>query len=369
MTTGERRTVLAAGTFDEDVHPRARVLLEGLEAHGWEVERAVVPLGLDTAARVEMLQRPSHVGRLVVALVRAHARLVPRLLRRRSRADAVLVGHLGHFDVALVRLLARGAPVVLDFLVSGAGTARDRGERGRVKQRLLRALDAFALSRADVVVVDTPEHLATLPPRPRGRAVVAPVGADRRWFEAAREQGSDGGPLSVVFFGSFTPLQGATVVGEALRSLGGVVRATVVGQGQQSAEVDALLAGVPGVVRHTWVEADDLPALVASHDVCLGIFGTGDKALRVLPNKAFQGAAAGCVVVTEDSAPARRLLGPAGVLVPPGDAAALADALRRLDADRDLLRDLRRASLDHARAAFTPAGVVQDLVARLGAGA
>ena len=74
--------------------------------------------------------------------------------------------------------------------------------------------------------------------------------------------------------------------------------------------------------------AANLPALVAGHDVCLGIFGTGDKALRVVPNKVFQGAAAGCAIVTSDTAPQRRALGDAAVLVPPGDPEALAAALR-----------------------------------------
>ncbi len=84
-----------------------------------------------------------------------------------------------------------------------------------------------------------------------------------------------------------------------------------------------------------WVPAAELPALVAAHDVCLGIFGTGDKALRVVPNKVFQGAAAGCAVVTSDTAPQRRVLGDAAVLVPPGDADALADALLGLAGDRE----------------------------------
>ena len=45
--------------------------------------------------------------------------------------------------------------------------------------------------------------------------------------------------------------------------------------------------------------------MVASHDVCLGIFGDTDKALSVVPTKVYQGAAAGCAVVTSDTAPHR----------------------------------------------------------------
>ena len=110
---------------------------------------------------------------------------------------------------------------------------------------------------------------------------------------------------------------------------------------------------------------DQLPALVARHDVCLGIFGTGPKALRVVPNKVFQGAAAGCALVTSDTAPQRRLLGDAAVLVPPGDPAALAAALRDLAIDRDRLQAARGAAAGLARRSFTPAAVTAPLLARL----
>jgi hypothetical protein len=108
-----------------------------------------------------------------------------------------------------------------------------------------------------------------------------------------------------------------------------------------------------------WVEPDALPALVAAHDVCLGILGTGPKALRVVPNKVFQGLAAECVVVTSDTAPQRRLLGDHLELVPPGDAAALADRLLDLTAPTALAAARRRALT--GRDAVRPAAVVAPL--------
>src|SRR6185437_14701514 len=114
-----------------------------------------------------------------------------------------------------------------------------------------------------------------------------------------------------------------------------------------------------------WVPAIELPALVASHHVCLGIFGTGDKALQVVPNKVFQGAAAGCAIVTSDTPPQRRTLGDAAVLVPPGDPAALATALLGLAADRSELARMRRLARQLAGRRFTPEQVVVPLVERL----
>jgi SAM-dependent methyltransferase len=114
-----------------------------------------------------------------------------------------------------------------------------------------------------------------------------------------------------------------------------------------------------------WVPAADLPALVAGHDVCLGIFGTGDKALRVVPNKVFQGAAVGCAVVTSDTAPQRQALGDAAVLVPPRSPEALVTALLRLADDRAELVRMRRQAHDLAREQFAPERIVAPLARRL----
>ena len=147
----------------------------------------------------------------------------------------------------------------------------------------------------------------------------------------------------MVFYGLYTPLQGAPVIGAALSRIAGApIEVTMIGGGQDKAAAKAA-AGASDAVRWLdWVPAAELPALVAGHDVCLGIFGTGDKALRVVPNKVFQGAAAGCAIVTSDTAPQRRALGGAAVLVPPGDPDALAAALLRLAGDRGELARLRR---------------------------
>src|SRR3982750_3717616 len=111
---------LAMGTYDVDRHPRV-----GRGGWGHEVGEADAPLPLDTAARVRMLQQPWRLPLLVGRLARCWW-LVARKARRAVAPDAVLVGYLGHFDVHLARLLfprRRRTPIVLDHLVSAAGTA------------------------------------------------------------------------------------------------------------------------------------------------------------------------------------------------------------------------------------------------------
>lgn len=372
--------VLSFGTYDVQAHPRIGILIDGLRESGCEVVEVNVPLGLDTAARVSMLRDPRRLGLLARRLLRCWGELAVRAcrVRRRGRPDVVLVGYLGHFDVLLARRLFPGTPIVLDHLIFAADTALDRAASGPVRDRLLRALDRAALRAADVVVVDTAEHAELVPPGDRGKALVVPVGAPRAWW-AARTSARDwqppvesapedpDRPLRVVFFGLFTPLQGAPVVGAALGRLAdrAYVSALMIGSGQDLELTRLAAAANPRVEWRAWEPPEKLPALVARADVCLGTFGTSAKAARVVPNKVFQGAAVGCAIVTSDTPPQRRALGGSAIFVPPGDPAALGAALEKLAGDPAMVAYYRRAAADLADAQFRPATVVAPLLDRL----
>ena len=370
MTSGRPLRVLGFGTYDTARHPRVGVLLEGLRARGAEVVEANAPLRLSTAERVAMLNSPWQAHRLVRQVLSRWWTIARRGGRaaRDGRLDAVVVGYLGQFDVIFARLLFPRRTVVLDMLIFGADTARDRRMSAGVRLWLLGRLDATATACADIVLVDTAEHAALLPTRQQHKAMVVPVGAPDGWFAAS--SGGTGAALQVIFFGLFTPLQGTTVIGEALAKLAGRadIRVTMIGTGQDGDAARAAAAANPHITWLDWVAADRLPQLVAEHDVCLGIFGTGPKAQRVVPNKVYQGAAAGCAIVTSDTPPQRRALGDAAVFVPAGDAAALADVLRELTDDRARLAALREASVGHATREFAPKAVAGTLYRRLSAG-
>ena len=345
--------VLAFGTYDAELHPRVAVLIEGLRARGHVVDECNIPLGLSTQRRVATLQQPWRLTGFGLRILHRWLGLARRA-RRTDRPDVVLVGYLGHFDVLLARRLFRGVPLVLDHLVSGAETAVDRQLGGGLATRVLRWLDRRAVAAADIVVVDTEEHRDLVPVERRAEAVVVAVGAGEPWFAAAtaaaRQPDEPVGPLSVVFFGVFTPLQGAPVIGAALGQLSGEpIEVTMIGHGQELSATVAAARGNDRVSWKHWVPAGELPALVAAHDVCLGIFGAGSKARHVVPTKVFQGLAAGTAVVTSDTPPQRRVLGSAAVLVPPGDPTALADVLRDLASDPVKVRTLRTAGAAAAR--------------------
>lgn len=367
--------ILGFGTYDVARHPRVGVILEGLRAHGDAVSEINAPLGFSTAERVAMLGKPWTAYRLLLRLGRRWATLVRASVasRRRGHRDAVVVGYLGHFDVVLARLLFPRDRIVLDQMIFAADTAIDRGVKSTMKVRLLRLIDWVAITCADLVLLDAEEQRALVPARQRGKALVVAVGSPQSWFDAApdddaRAASSDPeAPLRVVFVGVFTPLHGAAEIGEALAQLAGhdEITVTMIGKGQDWERTRALAADNNQVSWHEWIDADELTSVVASHDVSLGIFGTTPKAQRVVPNKVYQGAAAGCAIVTSDTPPQRRAFNDAAVFVPAGDPTALANALVTLAKDRESLDALRRAGRQRAVDEFTPAAIVTVLRDRL----
>lgn len=281
--------------------------------------------------------------RAALRLARAQARLLRR--GREGRFDALIVGYPGHLDLDAARWAARGAPVVLSPLVSLSDTlVADRGRfaRGSPAARVLHAIDRRALRRADLVVADTEAHadfLAALAGIPRERVAACFVGAEERLFTPPWQP--SGPPL---FVGKLIPLHGLETILAAAR-LAPDVPLRLVGSGQLA----GLLARRPANVEWVpWVAYEGLPGELRRSACALGIFGTTEKAARVIPNKAFQALACGTPLVTADTPAARELLvdGESALLVPPGDAEALAAAIRRLTSEGALAHRLGEGGHD-----------------------
>jgi len=273
-------------------------------------------------------------SRVLPRLALAEARL---LRASQTEADAVIVGYPGHLDLPGARRFARGRPIVFNPLVSLSDTfVSDRGRfrAGSLPARLLAAIDRRALRSADLLVADTQanaEFLADLAGLPRERVAVCFVGAEARLFQPswAPEQ-----PRKALFVGKLIPLHGLKTILEATR-LAPEVELRLIGSGQ----LESLLESRPPNVEWIpWVPYEHLATELHRAGCALGVFGTSDKAKRVIPNKAFQALACGVPLVTADTPAARELLadGESALLVPPGDAEALADALRRLITDTAL---------------------------------
>jgi glycosyltransferase involved in cell wall biosynthesis len=329
--------VLYFGTYERDYPRNAQVIsclrgagVEVIERHAsvWERRRHKWSLGIGAAVRVGL----------------AEAALLLR--GRRERFDVMIVGYPGHFDMPAARRIARRRPLVFNPLISLSETlVDDRGRfaRGSPPASVLQHVDRIALRRADLVVADTAQNarfLAELGEIDRDRVEVCFVGAEDRLFRPGwqpRER------FQVLFVGKLIPLHGLETILEAAR-LTPEISFRIVGSGQ----LDPLLAGRPANVEWVeWVEYEELPEEIQRAGCALGIFGTSEKAARVIPNKAFQALACGVPLVTADTPAARELLRDeeSALLVPAGDPGALATAVRRLAGDEELSRRIGAGGL------------------------
>jgi glycosyltransferase involved in cell wall biosynthesis len=237
-------------------------------------------------------------------------------------------------------------PLVFNPLISLHDTLvgdRSRFREGLFTARVLWVVDRRALRLSNLVVADTEanaDFLAELGELPRERVQVCLVGAEDRLFHSGWRPDE---PFRVLFVGKLIPLHGVETILEAAR-LAPELEVRVIGSGQLNGAMDDR---PPNVEWIEWIEYDDLPREYWGAGCALGIFGTSDKALRVIPNKAYHALACGAPLITADTPAARELLrdGENALLVPPGDPAALAGALRRLAADPELARDLSRGGL------------------------
>ena len=315
------------GTYERG-YPRNSQVISCLRGAGVEVVEEHVSVWDDD--RHGWGAGPARALRLAGAEVRL-------LARRTPEGDALLVGYPGHFDLPSARRAARGRPVIFNPLVSLVDTlVADRGRfrPGSLPARALETVDRRAFRAADVVVADTTADarffagLAGL-----GEVPVCFVGAEDRLFKPGWAPPDR---FVALFVGKLIPLHGVETILAAAREAP-EIDFRLVGSGQ----LEGLLAARPKNVEHVpWIEYERLPAEIQRAGCSLGIFGASGKARRVIPNKAFQAIACAAPLVTADTAAARELLvdEESALLVPPGDAQALAEALRRLAADPELSR-------------------------------
>jgi glycosyltransferase involved in cell wall biosynthesis len=362
--------ILFAGTYDAAFNRNLR-LQALLERAGHEVVPCNVPLWGSTRFDI--------MGERMISVLFKGAVAYPRLIWRFVRAprvDAVFAMYPGWFDVLVLAPLARlrGLPLVFDPFISLYDTAvvdRKVVSRSSMLARISRSVDRLSMRMATLVIADTPQHAdfySDLTGVPANRVAVLWLGAQDHLFAPRPEIRPV--PNRVLFYGTFIPLQGVDTILKAAQLLElDDVSVRIVGGGQEQRAVEKLLSEL----RLTNVElvgslpVDRLAEEIASATICLGIFGTSDKAGRVVPNKVFECAAVGRPIVTAGSEAVRGAF-PTDSLafVPPGNPEALASMIRELLREPDRCARMARSAHEHYVATYSadPLSTLLDKIVR-----
>jgi glycosyltransferase involved in cell wall biosynthesis len=323
--------VLYFGTYERH-YPRNALVISALRRAGVEVAEHHVPVW------EKQRDKFSPGIRLLARAGVAEGRL---LFASAHEADVLIVGYPGHLDLVAAKRAARGRPVVFNPLVSLEDTVvgdRNLAAPTSLRARALRFVDSAAFQRADLVVADTDAHARYFVERfdlATERVASCYVGADDRLFVPGPREHHG---FRVLFVGKLIPLHGLETILRAA-ALCPEIEFHVVGSGQLGSLLDERTKNVRW---EPWVVYEGLRELYRSAGCALGIFGTSEKAARVIPNKAFQALATATPLITSDTPASRELLEHErdAFLVPPGDPEALAAAVRRLATSPGLARDL-----------------------------
>jgi glycosyltransferase involved in cell wall biosynthesis len=172
------------------------------------------------------------------------------------------------------------------------------------------------------------------------------------------------GDFVVGFAGRIVEEKGWRVLVEALQGLPDVFKLAVAGEGPDAEELQASL---PGRLHHAGLlPKDELWSFYAALD-CLAVPSlTTPRWKEQLGQTALDGLAVGVPVVASASGGLADAVGEAGILVPEGDAAALAGALGRLRADPELRRRLAEQGRERFRREFAIPAYAEKIAASLG---
>ncbi|WP_404711977.1 glycosyltransferase family 4 protein [Sphingomonas sp. MMS24-J13] len=240
----------------------------------------------------------------------------------------------------------RGIPIVAS-MHTHFETYLDYYRLGWARPLIEAHLRAF-YRRSDHVLAPTPGLVADMK-RTRGddRASLWSRGVDRDMFAPERRdpawrraQGIADGEIALLFFGRLVLEKGANVFAQVISALQGAglpVRPLIVGAGP----AESLFRALPGAVLTGHVQGEMLARAVASADILLTPSTT-----ETFGNVVLEAMACGIPVVSADAPSARALVrdGVEGLLRPPLEISAYAEAIRGLIADPQRRRTMGRAA-------------------------
>ena len=342
MSSKRPQQLIFWGNYDTG-KPRVRLLVKAAEHLGYQITEihGHVWDGIEDKSQIKGI--PAKL-KILFTILLAYPRLVYRYLKAPKHTH-IIIPYLGLLDIFMLWPFAklRGSKIHWDMFISlydSVVNDREMMSKYHPFSLLLFSTEWLACRMADTVFMDTEPHAAYIGKLfnlPCDSVEWVPVGVESRHFPRQQYQNSfEPGNIKVLFYGQFIPLHGVdTILDAAILDKSGHIQWTIVGKGQLSAHIDKRIEQekIKSITRIDWEPYDKLVNLIHKCDICLGIFGTSQKAQNVIPNKLYQVMAVGKPFITANTVGIQSLgleNNIAILLSKPGDAASLLNKVKTM---------------------------------------
>lgn len=310
MSSGRKKLLILGVHQSTEAYPNTRFRLEALKQSGkLEVSEINFPLS------AENLNKSGNIFLSILKGIRgifAHTIVLARYLAS-GKQDIAYVPYPAVFVLFMLSLLpgiSRPKRIVTDAFISIYDTVvNDRRllDRQNIFSRILFLMEKRAYRISTKVIVDTPQNavfLKQLFDMDASAIESIPLSTDESNFKQ-KPYCVDASRCRVLFVGTLIPLHGIETILAAAEILSNRkdIDFKIVGDGQDAGKAETWKSEHDTNLQwdREWQSSVQIAKEIESADICLGIFGAGDKTQRVCPFKIYAYAAVGRPIITANT--------------------------------------------------------------------
>ena len=338
-------TVCYFGIYKADYN-RNKIIMAGLKANGINI--------------VECNSRLKGTAKYF-DLIKKHRAL-------KNNYDAIIVGFPGYQAMILAKFITR-RPIIFDaFFSFYDAMVNDRHKVGKFNPLAWYYwfLDWLSCSLADKILLDTDEHIKYFVRTfslKKEKFIRIFIGADINVYKPMPPKETND-HFIVHFHGSYIANQGIDYIVDAADKLKEEdIIFSLVGAGQDFERIKNRVAELKlekKFLMRGFLPISDLLTSISNADICLGIFGSGEKTKRIISNKIFECLACRRALITADTPAMRELFSDQEIaFCRASDGQNLADKILYLKNNPQVRQNLAEASykffLNHSQPAILTA--------------